>query len=91
MSTLLLMSQVDGCEVGGMIFVRGLCIMRVTPGAYRLRYELPVARVGPYEKNAVEICDWSEHAKSYKHNVKRRTGGKKKVQMSLGTVDDNGL
>lgn len=49
-----------------------------TPGAYRLRYELPVASVGPVKKNAVKICDWNGNTNNYKHNstgqVCRETG-----------------
>ena len=37
---------------------------------YRLRYELPVARVGP-EQRRMLVCDWNEHANNYKHNSKK--------------------
>ena len=53
-----------------------------TPGAYRLRYELPVASVGPVKKNAVKICDWNENTNNYKHDS---TGqGAERLEMGDG-------
>ena len=58
-----------------------------TPGAYRLRYELPVANVGPVKKNAVKICDWNGNTNNYnKHDSK----GTRCLEIGDGDGDGDG-
>lgn len=55
-----------------------------TPGAYRLRYELPVASVGPVKKNAVKICDWNGNTNNYKHDSKGQGAERLEMAMEIG-------
>ena len=46
-------------------------IVRVTPGAYRLRYELPVTKFGPRKKAMLETkqeCDCNKYANKHDDN-----------------------